>query len=56
MEIKQFLSIMGGCEEAAIPCSNCHSQAFHLGEELGLSDWRLGLAPFFPPALAICLE
>lgn len=53
MEMKQFLSIMGGCEEPAIPCSNCQGQSYHLEEELGLSEQRLELAPFFPSATTI---
>lgn len=56
MEMKQFLSIMGGCEEAAIPCPNCQGQSYHLEEEVGLSDQRLELAPFFPFAPTIHLE
>lgn len=38
MEIKQFLDTVGGYDEAAIPYSNGHHQAYHLEEELDLSD------------------
>jgi len=56
MEMKQFLSIMGGYEKPAIPCSNCQGQSYHLEEEVGLSDQILELAPFFPFAPIIHLE
>lgn len=54
MEIKQFLNIVGGYEEATIPYSNDYHQAYHLEEELGLSDWKLRPVPFLSPIYTLC--
>lgn len=51
-EIKQFLNIVGGYEETAIPCPNYHDQTYHLEKELVLSDWEL--VSFFSPDFTLC--